>query len=109
MPAHRCSLCAINYPKQMPCGVCGGKTDYIITAGPDPDWEATVARALSEREDSGYQALVAHRTARLLDLGFSIEQVDLLPLNRADIAHDAERLLKRGATHAFVIHDLKED
>lgn len=109
MPAFRCSLCGINFPSHRPCPVCAGPTAAFYNEQPDPDWEEAVERALAQREDVGYQRLVAHRTVRLLDLGFSLAQIELLPLNRPDIAHDAERLLTRGAPHEYVVHELRED
>lgn len=111
MGSYRCSTCGINYPDSKPCRVCGVKTDYIYGAGPTEDWKEEVARRLDDA-DSGaqeYQRLVRHRMVALLDLGFSAAQVDALPTHRADVHHDANALLKRGASHAFVVHELAED
>ena len=57
---------------------------------------------------SEVENLVAYRALRLLELGFDMHQIEELPLLRPDIAHDAERLLERGAPHAYVVSELRE-
>ena len=52
-----------------------------------------------------FQRLRVHRTMRLLDLGFTLDQTFLL-IWRNDIAHDAEELLRLGASHEFVTQEL---
>lgn len=55
-----------------------------------------------------FRRVVAWRTRQLFNLGFDVTQVLALPA-RADIHHDADRLLKRGFSHAGVVELLKED
>jgi len=67
---------------------------------PDPD-------AGEDEERAAVQRLLAHRTLGLLDLSFSL--ADTLRLaRRADVVHDAERLLRQGASHAFVVDELAD-
>lgn len=50
MPAHRCSLCAINYPyyKDLKlCDICGEKTVFFYDLFPSPDW---VERVQAEKK-----------------------------------------------------------
>lgn len=53
--------------------------------------------------------LLWHRAKELLGLGFTFDQIEELPLRQPDIAHTADDLLKRGAPHAYVVRELKED
>lgn len=64
-------------------------------------------RSLEELLDN-LDEMSAHRAVALSRLGFTFEQIEELPL-RADIAHDADSLLKRGAKHTDVVALLKED
>ena len=75
----------------------------IPAARAEPEPEATEDAELDE-----VLRLLAHRTLGLLDLGFGLEQV-LRLVRRPDVVHDAERLLKRGASHSFVVDELGED
>jgi len=52
-----------------------------------------------------FQRLRVHRTMRLLDLGFSLDQTFKL-VWRDDVVHDAEELLRQGASHEFVVDEL---
>lgn len=107
--SYRCSLCGISYPDSKPCRVCGSRTDGISDPH-DEDWQEKVALAIAASPSfDEYQRLVAYRTTSLLDLGFSIEQIEQLPLHRPDIAHAAEKLLGRRAPHDYVVLELKED
>lgn len=77
---------------------------------PEPEPEPVVGvERPPEYELSELERQVMWRTTHLLDLGFSMHQIEQLPLLRPDIAHEADRLLTRGCPHSYVVTELRED
>lgn len=70
---------------------------------PEPDKPEQPAAASDARELSDYEHRVAVRTLNLLDLGFTLAQVERMRPQRLHFDwHEPERLLREGRSHEVV-------
>lgn len=107
MAAHRCSLCAINFPTSVKrCHVCGTSLDYFENAVPAAEWEREVQlRTVSCGSDEELR-VIGWRRDELVRAGYERKDAEILA-ERLDVdLHHAKRLLRSGCAEPLAVEIL---
>lgn len=107
MPAHRCSICALNFPTSVEnCHVCGSSLDFFQNAVPAAEWEREVQLRTLDETRSEEVRVVRWRRLELVRAGFELKDAEILA-ERLDVdLHRARGLLANGCPEPLAVEIL---
>lgn len=107
MPAHRCSVCSINFPTTVQrCHICGTSVDYFENAVPSAEWEREVQLRSLDPTANKDTAVIGWRREELIRAGYERADAEILA-ERLDVdLHRAIELVRQGCAEPLALQIL---